>query len=120
MDKTFRKFTSHEEARSETYLYWRGRSDAEVFDAIAEMSCDAYREWYKMKGIAPHVERSDRSLTRIEQGPRLGTCPIPDKIRVWLCRWSRKNSSPSKTSRMRNTATGTVFRLPSASLPDIK
>jgi hypothetical protein len=38
MEKTIRKFTSHEEARAETYRYWHGRPDGEVFDAIAEMS----------------------------------------------------------------------------------
>jgi LPS sulfotransferase NodH len=70
MDKTLRKFTSHEEARAETYRYWRSRPDGEVFDAIAEMSEQAWNAWYKMKGITPHIERSDRSLTRIQHGPR--------------------------------------------------
>jgi LPS sulfotransferase NodH len=70
MDKTIRRFTSHEESRAETYRYWRGRSVAEIWDAIAEMSEQAWNAWYKMKGITPHVERSDRSLTRIPNGPR--------------------------------------------------
>lgn len=70
MDKTLRKFASNEEARAETYRYWRGRSDAEVFDAIAEMSEQAWNAWYKMNGITPRVERSDRSLMRIQHGPR--------------------------------------------------
>lgn len=69
-DKILRKFTSHEEARAETYRYWRGRSDAEVFDAIAEFSEQIWNSWYKMHGITPNVERSDRSLTRIQHGPR--------------------------------------------------
>ena len=70
MDKTLRKFASKEESRAETYRYWRERSDAEVWDAIAEMSEEAWNAWYKMKGITPHVERSDRSLTRIQHGSR--------------------------------------------------
>jgi LPS sulfotransferase NodH len=70
MDKTIRKFTSHEEARAETYRYWRSRPDGEVFDAIAEFSEQMWNSWYKMHGITPNVERSDRSLTRIQHGPR--------------------------------------------------
>jgi hypothetical protein len=70
MEKTLRKFASKEESRAETYRYWCGRPAAEVWDAIAEMSEQAWSAWYKMKGITPHVERSDRSLTRIPHGPR--------------------------------------------------
>jgi len=70
MEKTLRKFASKEESRAETYRYWRGRSDAEVFDAIAEFSEQMWNSWYKMHGITPNVERSDRSLTRIQHGPR--------------------------------------------------
>ena len=70
MDKTIRKFTSHEEARAETYRYWRSRTDGEVFDAIAEFSEQMWNGWYKMHRITPNVERSDRSLTRIQYGPR--------------------------------------------------
>jgi hypothetical protein len=70
MDKTLRKFTNHEKARAETYRYWRSRPVAEVWDAIAEMSEQAWNAWYEMKGITPNVERSDRSLTRIQHGPR--------------------------------------------------
>jgi hypothetical protein len=70
MEKTFRKFASKEESRAETYRYWRGRSDAEVFDAIAEFSEQMWNSWYEMHGIKPNVERSDRSLTRIQHGPR--------------------------------------------------
>jgi LPS sulfotransferase NodH len=70
MEKTLRKFSSKEESRAETYRYWRSRPDAEVFDAIAEMSEQAWNAWYKMHGITPNVERSDRSLTRIPHAPR--------------------------------------------------
>ena len=67
MDKTLRKFTSHEEARAETYRYWHGRPDSEIFEEIWEMSRDAYREWYRMKGIVPHGEGPARSFTRIQR-----------------------------------------------------
>lgn len=70
MDKVLRRFTSKEGLRAETYRYWRSRPDGEVFDAIAEMSERTWNGWYKMHGIIPHVERSDRSLTRIQRGSR--------------------------------------------------
>jgi hypothetical protein len=66
MDKTLRKFTDHEEMRAETYRYWHTRPDSEIFDEIWEMSRDAYREWYRMKGIV-HAERPARSFTRIQR-----------------------------------------------------
>jgi hypothetical protein len=31
------------------------------------MSRDAYREWYRMKGIVPHGEEPARSFTRIQR-----------------------------------------------------
>ena len=67
MDKTLRKFTSHEEARAETYRYWHTRPDSEIFEEIWKMSRDAYRELYRMKGIVPHGEGSARSFTRIQR-----------------------------------------------------
>jgi len=45
MEKTLRKFAGKEEACAETYRYWRGRSDAEVWDAIAEMSEQTWNAW---------------------------------------------------------------------------
>jgi len=70
MDKTLRKFTSHEEMRAETYRYWRTRPDQEVFNAIAEMSESAWNDWYRMKGIVPNAGPA-RSLTRVQRMPRL-------------------------------------------------
>jgi hypothetical protein len=67
MDNTLRKFTSHEELRAETYRYWHGRPDSEIFETIWEMSRDAYREYYRLRGIAHDEERSARSFTRIQQ-----------------------------------------------------
>jgi hypothetical protein len=67
MEKTLRKFTSHEDMRAETYRYWHGRPDSEIFEAIWEMSRDAYREYYRLKGIVPNGEGSARSLTRIQR-----------------------------------------------------
>lgn len=67
MEKTLRKFTNHEEMRAETYRYWHGRPDAEIFEAIWEMSQDAYREYDRLRGIVSHEEGSARSLTRIQR-----------------------------------------------------
>ncbi len=67
MDKVLRKFTSHEEMRAETYRYWHSRPDGEVFDFIAEMSEEAWREYYRLKGIVPNAQRPARSLTRIQR-----------------------------------------------------
>jgi hypothetical protein len=70
MEKTIRKFTSHEEMRAETYRYWHSRPDSEIFETISEMSRDSYREWYRLKGIEPHGERPARSFTRIQRAIR--------------------------------------------------
>jgi hypothetical protein len=70
MDKTLRKFTSHEEMGAGTYRYWHGRPDSEIFEAIWEMSVEAYREYYKLRGIVHDEERSARSLTRIQRTTR--------------------------------------------------
>lgn len=70
MNKILRRFTSHEEMRAETYRYWRSRPVSEMLDAIAEFSEQQWNAWYEMHGKTPHVERSDRSLTRIQHGPR--------------------------------------------------
>jgi hypothetical protein len=66
MEKTLRKFTNHEDMRAETYRYWHSRPDSEIFEEISKMSRDAYREWYKMRGIV-HGEGSARSFTRIQR-----------------------------------------------------
>jgi len=70
MDKTIRKITDLTEQRAETYRYWRNRPAAERFEATWEMSRDAYREFYRMKGIVPHGEGSARSFTRIQRAKR--------------------------------------------------
>lgn len=66
-DRVLRRFTDHEEARAETYRYWHGRPLGEIFDTIAEMSEAAFAEYYKLKGIEPHVQGPARSLTRIQR-----------------------------------------------------
>jgi hypothetical protein len=66
MDKTLRRFTSQDEMRAETYRYWHSRPDWEIFEEISRMSREAYREYYRMKGIV-HGEGSARSLTRIQR-----------------------------------------------------
>lgn len=70
MDKTIRKFTSKEDMRAETYRYWHSRPDWEIFRAIAEMSEDAYRDYYRLKGITPDAQRPARSLTRVQHTQR--------------------------------------------------
>ena len=67
MEKVLRKFTSHEEARAETYRYWHGRPDSEIFEAIWEMSRDAYREYYRLRGGPANADRPARSFTRIQR-----------------------------------------------------
>jgi hypothetical protein len=67
MDETLRKFTSHEEMRAETYRYWHGRPDSEIFKAIWEMSQEDYREYYRLRGIVHDEAGSARSLTRIQR-----------------------------------------------------
>jgi hypothetical protein len=66
VDKTLRKFTSHEEARAETYRYWHTRPDWEIFEEISSMSEAAYCEFYRMRGIV-HAEGSARSFARIQR-----------------------------------------------------
>jgi hypothetical protein len=70
MEKTLRKFASKEDARAETYRYWRSRPLSEVLDATAEFSEQMWNRWYEIHGIKPDVERSDRTLTRIQHGRR--------------------------------------------------
>ena len=70
MDKILRRFTSHEEARAETYRYWRSRSASERFQATWELSRDSYRDYYRLKGIVRDEEGSARSLTRIQRPER--------------------------------------------------
>jgi hypothetical protein len=69
MDKTVRKVTDLKEQRAETYRYWRSRPSSEIFEATWEMSRDAYREYYRRKGIV-HGEGSTRSLARIQRTQR--------------------------------------------------
>lgn len=69
MDKSIRKFTNHEDMRAETYRYWHSRPDWEIFEETAKMSRDAYREYFRMKGIV-HGEGSARSFTRIQRAIR--------------------------------------------------
>jgi hypothetical protein len=45
--------------RAETYRYWHGRPDSEIFETTWEMSRDAYREYYRLRGIKPRTPRCD-------------------------------------------------------------
>jgi len=66
MEKTLRKLSNHEDARAATYRYWHSRPDSEIFEEIAKMSKDAYREYYRLRGIV-HGKGSARSFTRIQR-----------------------------------------------------
>ena len=70
MDKTLRKFTSHEEARAETYRYWRSRPSGERFEATWEISREMYTQYYRERGIPEYVEGSARSIARIQRPER--------------------------------------------------
>ena len=67
MDKTLRKFTSHEEMQAETYRYWQSRPSSERFEATWELSRDLYTQYYRQRGIPEYVEGSARSITRIQR-----------------------------------------------------
>jgi hypothetical protein len=43
------------------------RPGSEIFEAIWEMSQEAYREYYRLRGIVYGEERSARSLARIQR-----------------------------------------------------
>jgi len=53
--------------RAETDRYWHGRPDSEIFEAIWEMSQEAYREYYRLRGIVHDEAGSAGSLTRIQR-----------------------------------------------------
>ena len=64
MNKTIRKFSSHEEQKAEVYRYWRSRPLAERFLAVWDATAHAYA----FKGIKyDPTRRSTPTLTRIER-----------------------------------------------------
>ena len=66
MEKTLRRVVDGKESRAETYRYWHSRPDSEIFEEIARMSKEAYREYYRTRGTV-HGEGSARSFTRIQR-----------------------------------------------------
>jgi hypothetical protein len=75
VDKTLRKFASHEEMRAETYRYWHGRPDSDIFEAIWEMSAEAYRWYYRLRGIVHDEAGAARSLISHSTNNRLIDVP---------------------------------------------
>ena len=64
MDKTIRKFSSHEEQKAAVYRYWRSRPSAERFLAVWDATATAYA----FKGIKyDPTRRSAPTLTRIQR-----------------------------------------------------
>ena len=64
MEKTIRKFASHEEQKAQVYRYWRSRPLAERFLAVWEATATAYA----FKGIKyDPTRRSEATLNRIER-----------------------------------------------------
>ena len=67
MDKTIRRFSSHEEQKAEIYRYWRSRPPEERFLAV----WDATATMYAIKGIRyDPTRRSEATLTRVERPRR--------------------------------------------------
>ena len=64
MEKTIRKFSSHEEQKAEVYRYWRSRPAEERFLAVWDATMTAYA----FKGIKyDPTRRSAPTLTRVER-----------------------------------------------------
>jgi hypothetical protein len=64
MEKTIRKFASHEEQKAQVYRYWRSRPLAERFLAVWEATATAYA----FKGIKyDPTRRSEATLTRVQR-----------------------------------------------------
>ena len=62
MEKTLRKFTSHEEARAETYRYWQSRPSSERFEATWELSRDLYTRVLPSKRHPRSMLKDQRDL----------------------------------------------------------
>jgi maltose-binding protein MalE len=65
-DRTVRRVTDIEEQEAETYRYWQSRTTAERMKAIDEIVKDGYAA----KGIDVNVQRSDRSIARLQRPQR--------------------------------------------------
>ena len=64
MNKTIRKFQSHEEQKAEVYRYWRSRTIGERFLAVWDATAAAYA----FKGIQyDPTRRSKATLTRVQR-----------------------------------------------------
>jgi len=67
MDKTIRRFVSHEEQELETLRYWQTRTPEERFIAVWEATVAAYA----FKGIDCDADqRSTRTITRVQRAKR--------------------------------------------------
>ncbi len=66
MDKTFRKYTNHQEMKADEYRYWQSRPVYERMDAVSELTTAAY----SLKGMALDVPRLQGPLIRIQRPKR--------------------------------------------------
>jgi hypothetical protein len=66
MDKTIRKYTSFDEAKTDEYRYWQSRSAQERMEATAEITLASYA----LKGMALDVPRLQRTLIQLQRPSR--------------------------------------------------
>ena len=65
MDKTVRRFASHDAMKAEEYRYWRSVSPRERMQAVADITL----ETYSLKGQYADAQRLQRTLVRIQRPP---------------------------------------------------
>ena len=64
LNKTIRKFKSHQEQQAETYRYWQSLSIGERFAAVWDATATAYG----LKGVKyDATRRSEATLTRVQR-----------------------------------------------------
>jgi hypothetical protein len=64
LNKTIRKFKSHQEQQAETYRYWQSLSIGERFAAVWDVTATAYA----LKGVKyDATRRSEATLTRVQR-----------------------------------------------------
>jgi len=63
MDKTVRRFASHDAMKAEEYRYWQSVSPRERMQAVADITL----ETYSLKGQYADAQRLQRTLVRIQR-----------------------------------------------------
>ena len=71
LNKTIRKFKSHQEQQAETYRYWQSLPIGDRLSAVWEVSAAAYAFSAAFKGVpANDAQGPQRTLTRIQRPRR--------------------------------------------------